>query len=248
MKKLLETFKKYINHVFLDINNKKEFQNLYANSKIYQDKLEEYINIIINYYGLSNNERIDIKNRFLHIILKGIIILFSYLYIENELTEKKITITNYITSITSNSSCFIKSTNKINFYEYILTKFINNMFDTDTDTDNYDLGIILQTLNDYKNASYMYQAKFPKIKMLLYRIIPYIQIKNVTNNFITIPQYEGICWFISFLTAICFSDESKKLLLNIYKDKNKENVKNINMITFDENSKNNIKFISILYN
>ena len=221
MNTLLETFTIYLDYIMLDNDFDKEFKILYTN-KIYRNKLEEYINIIINYYGLSNNERIDIKNRFLHIILSGIIILFSYLYIKNELAQKNITITKYIASIIH-----------INFYEYILKKFIDQMYDSTNY--KYELGVVLEILNDNNDLTNYFETEFPKIKVLLDKIIPYIQTINVTNNFITIPQYEGICWFISFLTAICYSDESKKLLLNIYKDKNKENVKNINMITFDEN-------------
>jgi hypothetical protein len=36
------------------------------------------------------------------------------------------------------------------------------------------------------------------------------------NTYITIPQYEGICWFISFLTALTYSDRNKQLLINKY--------------------------------
>jgi hypothetical protein len=43
------------------------------------------------------------------------------------------------------------------------------------------------------------------------------------NTYITIPQYEGICWFISFLTALTYSDRNKKLLINKY-DEIKSNV------------------------
>jgi hypothetical protein len=37
---------------------------------------------------------------------------------------------------------------------------------------------------------------------------------TVSNNFITIPQYIGICWYVSMLTGICYSDASRKLILS----------------------------------
>ena len=43
------------------------------------------------------------------------------------------------------------------------------------------------------------------------------------NTYITIPQYEDICWFISFLTALTYSDKNKKLLMMKY-DEIKSNV------------------------
>ena len=40
----------------------------------------------------------------------------------------------------------------------------------------------------------------------------------VSNNIITIPQYIGICWYISMLTGICYSDASRKLILSKIND------------------------------
>jgi hypothetical protein len=48
--------------------------------------------------------------------------------------------------------------------------------------------------------------------MNIYSTIPY------KDDYITIPQYEGICWFISFLTGICYSDKNKQLLLKKFSE------------------------------
>jgi len=53
------------------------------------------------------------------------------------------------------------------------------------------------------------------IKHNIYYINNTIYIKPTYNNtYITMPQYENICWFISILTGITYSDMSKNLLLN----------------------------------
>ena len=40
------------------------------------------------------------------------------------------------------------------------------------------------------------------------------------NDYITIPQYTTVCWYISILTGMCYSDNSKKLLLNRINESN----------------------------
>lgn len=40
------------------------------------------------------------------------------------------------------------------------------------------------------------------------------KLNNLNNELITLPQYTGICWLISFITAVSYSDYSKQLLLN----------------------------------
>ena len=57
-----------------------------------------------------------------------------------------------------------------------------------------------------------------------------------SNNYITIPQYIGNCWFISMLTAMCYSDLSKELL--------KKQLKEIKLETKSKNSEQ--IFISIV--
>jgi len=56
------------------------------------------------------------------------------------------------------------------------------------------------------------------LKKLLYTTIYNLlvlyetQIKPVQNYYITIPQYTNICWYVSILTGMCYSDANKKLI------------------------------------
>ena len=55
------------------------------------------------------------------------------------------------------------------------------------------------------------------------------------NDYITIPQYTTVCWYISILTGMCYSDDSKKLLLN-----------RINESNYNTSSDENNTFINII--
>jgi hypothetical protein len=71
-------------------------------------------------------------------------------------------------------------------------------------------------LNDINNANSIIISLISRICNLHFSGIE-------TNSFITILQYQGICWFIAFLTCICYSDKSKNLLLS----KQRVNIPNI---------------------
>jgi len=83
-------------------------------------------------------------------------------------------------------------------------------------------GVLKDTYIDIKSGlisdDYIKNKEIEKYKINIYKYI----IKNysilklvndkVTNDYITIPQYTGICWFASMLTGMCYSDLSKKLI------------------------------------
>jgi len=56
--------------------------------------------------------------------------------------------------------------------------------------------------------------------IILYLIHKYIEqppiVYDIINTFITIPQYEGNCWYISMITAMCYSDKSRALLQSYF--------------------------------
>ena len=60
-------------------------------------------------------------------------------------------------------------------------------------------------------------AKY-NIKNIVFLILYYVNktySHNINcNDYITIPQYDEICWFISMINAMCYSDLSKKILLS----------------------------------
>ena len=63
---------------------------------------------------------------------------------------------------------------------------------------------------DYKKVIYKY--------IIINHDILELVNSNVINNYITIPQYTGICWFVSMLTGMCYSDASKNLILSKEKE------------------------------
>jgi hypothetical protein len=72
---------------------------------------------------------------------------------------------------------------------------------------------------------------------------------NQLRDYITIPQYNYDCWFITMLTCICYSDKSKNLILNKL-ETNKDNIllsiDNINSVV---STKTDIdkQFITFIY-
>lgn len=65
----------------------------------------------------------------------------------------------------------------------------------------------------------------------IYNIINFFKEKDLIINYITIPQYHTICWFVSMITGFTYSDLNKQLIIDKNKD-NKSNSKFKNMIMF----------------
>jgi hypothetical protein len=78
-------------------------------------------------------------------------------------------------------------------------------------------------LNDLKKILFEMLSQLHRIND------PAIIINN--NSYITIPQYEGICWFISFLTALTYSDRNKKLVMNKYDEIKSTTLDDLDQIT-----------------
>lgn len=56
----------------------------------------------------------------------------------------------------------------------------------------------------------------------IYNIINFFKEKDLIINYITIPQYHSICWFVSMITGFTYGDLNKQLII----DKNKDNLSN----------------------
>ena len=65
----------------------------------------------------------------------------------------------------------------------------------------------------------------------IYNIINFFKEKDLIINYITIPQYHTICWFVSMITGFTYSDLNKQLIIDKNKD-NSSNSKFKNMIMF----------------
>jgi len=67
------------------------------------------------------------------------------------------------------------------------------------------------------------------------------------DTYITIPQYESICWFISILTGMTYSDKSKKLLIQ-KQEENKERILDLSKITTSKTRRSSkTLFVSFVY-
>ncbi len=80
------------------------------------------------------------------------------------------------------------------------------------DEKNFE-NITIITLNDYENDDdihdYFIIVDYIKFIILIIKDL----YKTPKQHYITLPQYEGICWFISMITSISYSDGSKNLLI-----------------------------------
>jgi len=105
-------------------------------------------------------------------------------------------------------------------YKITLIRF-NELFFSEIN----DYPIIFNKINS-KKINYLKEQikKFKEKNINLYYQIGKLLINNIIINkkhnqsinkykYITIPQYSGYCWFISFLTGLTYSDKNKDLLL-----------------------------------
>lgn len=211
IEKILHLYKEKIpsNIRYQNIALNNYFYNLLVKSIIYYYEYYYYINIIIRQYATHKTI--------------GSIIVSHY---NSIFTDEPIDISQITESIKKpNLICRffkIKSTNfkycieKYLLYSYILYNFHEFIikgteFEIDM-VDEYEISEYIGSIDiDYSKTNDNTQNKI--IRFI--NNIKEIFINSINNkSYITIPQYEGICWFISFITCITFSDESYKLLDN----------------------------------
>jgi hypothetical protein len=94
-----------------------------------------------------------------------------------------------------------------NEYSYLLD--IDTFINDDINKISYNNSIDISTLNINNINNHDYIISY--IKNYLFFINKEVYIKALIN-YVTIPQYNSICWFISIITGITYSDLSKKIL------------------------------------
>jgi len=77
-------------------------------------------------------------------------------------------------------------------------------------------------LNTVKNIENFINYLHYLICNYIYNIIKLFKDKDLIINYITIPQYHSICWFVSMITGFTYSDLNRQLII----DKNKYNLSN----------------------
>jgi len=193
-----------IAETILEKNNKK------VNTEI-ATFIEEEVNKIIQ--EGSNNE-----NTYNMFILNTIIQLLTNSNQYYDIRSHDIKQDTLILKYTILYRIIIIEFNKL-FYRINETNYITNPLQT------YHIkyeNMVQLFLNDEEKILFDFIELLFDLKELLFDVLtqlykinqPATTIDN--NTYITIPQYEGICWFISFLTALTYSDRNKKLLINKY--------------------------------
>ena len=173
------------------------------NKKIFKDEYEYYkyfINFILNYNEIiTNNDDEDDEeddedededkdeDEVMSVSYKQInnrILNIIYSKIIQKFLKEQLNITN-------------KQTLSINS--------INTIGDTFTKINFRDEESKIKILNDLYKKRGIYWKLIIKNYLIINKI-------SISDNFVTIPQYKGICWYISILTGMCYSDASRKLI------------------------------------
>ena len=112
--------------------------------------------------------------------------------------------------------------NLTNIYNKIIQKFLKKVLISDNATLSINLinkiGVAFITANPDQTTHKTDLIRINKTNGIYHVLIikTFLLLRKITvsNNFITIPQYIGICWYISMLTGMCYSDASRKLILS----------------------------------
>lgn len=203
-----------------------------SNIFILATKYEEFISFV-----RTNSEQFDItlNNKFILLLIKSVIYYYQYHYYiqkindNSHLSSYDAFIDNVITEYNDarktpmpelNKNMNAQDLNKL-LYKFTLRNFIKYNIKNAAYLDNYDTNSLSDELM-YDIFTNFEIGSFTTNNDDILRLIYLIKSLNSNNvektDYVTIPQYEGICWFIAYLTCICYSDNSKKLLSFKLKD------------------------------
>jgi hypothetical protein len=197
---------KYLHHIKSGKTND-EF-DIIINKLIINNITKKYFEKILEVYAKIKHTNLLINHYCLFFIYKIILLIFSYYYyiyyiyetykknkkVKFEKTYYLIIINDFIEKFTENKR--IDETNNLKIYNIISIKLDN----------------IINKFPHYKKNIYCsIILKYIDLMQQIYRLPTS---NNYKNEYITIPQYMGNCWYISMLTAFCYSDLSKKLILS----------------------------------
>jgi hypothetical protein len=127
-----------------------------------------------------------------------------------------------------------------NIYTHICVKF--NEIILTIEQKNIKFSYIKQRI-DFIKSKLLLNDIYKEIRQLIVAIYDLENENNFSlgkNDYITIPQYTSVCWYISILTGMCYSDLSKKLLL--------DRINNRNYNTSDEENNTFINIIKYIIN
>jgi hypothetical protein len=208
----------YINKIAGSPNNKKLHNK---NFLLFKTMMNEY-NSNFDYFRTHIKENNYLFKCFYDIFIKYLVNIagfIHYVQIYDEYLKEKFNLRVYYEDMTETNTCYDYNLNE-------LLKILKLSL-------NYPYKIELYDLNekniDFEDTDYIPTFNYNELKKNANQLINYLkkllndtiynllllyetQIKPTENNYITIPQYTSICWFISILTGMCYSDANKKLI------------------------------------
>jgi len=251
LSKMIDKFEEYLSSIIIDINTLK-FKEMYKNNSNENSKysfkslkinLEKYMTIMSTKYITMFAKYKTTYNYYkcIYLLIIATIKIYEFIYIIKQ-SETKL----YIQFISTHNEPKL-------FFDFIINKYFDEVneqrvkipiYKIDTDIQDLYLHLYYSTVvDDIFSGDYDILNKLNSLIkeiMNIYSTIPY------KDDYITIPQYEGICWFISFLTGICYSDKNKQLLLKKFSE-NEANYRDID-INIDNETDPKILLTSFVYN
>ena len=133
----------------------------------------------------------------------------------------------------------------INKFKIVILEFTNKELNT-TNISLHDIIIKYNFDKTYDDINEIRSINYDNLVAFIHYFIvklntfykKYTFNTTYANEYITIPQYIGNCWYISMLTCICYSDASKRLILSKNKDE---------LLTTTEGKLSSNIFINIIY-
>lgn len=227
---LLKIFQIYLDSIYLEVFRLRfrlKSGKPQVNFKTVIDTLTKYMIIIYNYYNkidiytISHN--IDINYHFVDTMTVAIIILYSYIYFQN---------ISHIDSHRTDSISIRYGKYTDSTLKFIMYRILTNCY---TVVNTPKPNEILYKFKDIIYNSEPQCRKFIEnqtnvIVDFIKKISRFNGIKPSNSRYVTIPKYTGICWFVSFVVGICYSDGNKALLLE------KETINNSKIKTSEDNT------------
>lgn len=217
---LLLELEDYLNSIFHEnswFRQKKSMQKTEIEDTI--ETLTKYMNIIHDYYAKNSHDiisdNIEINYYFVDIMTNAIIILYIYIYHYNIYDIDN----HYIMDV------FKKSYKEalIFFMQRIIDNcYIDNSKSIPTDQLMFKFKDIIY--NNVPECRRYVSIQTKLITNFINKISVFYKIQPSNKRYVTMPKYTGICWFISFIVGITYSDKNKQLLLDKYKE-NRINIK-----------------------
>ena len=203
-----------------DINSEK----IFCNKILYP--LNSIIDIYLKFSLEDRKKNIIINYVLIDIIYRTILILYEYYYYISNLKIY------YISNPTKTVDDYLRLLNYeitsplSDPFERLYSNIIKNFYKDILKLSDYKASLPIY----YKYSHHLIEKQLDNIRRTNIDEISNIYIKNIIlliikindelklhtstlTTFITIPQYFGVCWYISILTGMCYSDGSKNLIL-----------------------------------